>query len=253
MFDLIFAGRNIDQLFIGKIDPRAKIILFICFIFAVLILPASNLISLVVLGLTLVVLIFIAGLPVPKIAKAILKVYPMILMISVFQLISLRTGNNLSPGTGLFDIHKETWIQIASFQFKTLLILTASLLFISSTPIKLLLGGIKRLKAPGWIVAMTFFVYHFVFILSHELTRLQIAYKSRYIRLPVIKQLTIRARLLAKFLTRIFERNDRLYHALISRGFNGVIPLHVQISWKNSDTMLVISGMTFLMITQWIT
>ena len=98
---------------------------------------------------------------------------------------------------------------------------------------------------------MTFFVYHFVFILSHELTRLQIAYKSRYIRLPVMKQLTIRARLLAKFLTRIFERNDRLYHALISRGFNGVIPLHVQISWKNSDTMLVISGMTFLILTQW--
>lgn len=251
MFDLIFSGWNIDHLFIGQIDPRAKIILFICFTSAVLILPASNLISLVVLGLTLIVLILIAGLPVSKIAKAILKVYPMILMISFFQFISLRTGNNLSFGAGLADIHKETWIQIASFQFKTLLILTASLLFISSTPIRLLLSSIKRLKAPGWVVAMTFFVYHFVFILSHELTRLQIAYKSRYIRLPVMKQLTIRARLLAKFLTRIFERNDRLYHALISRGFNGVIPLHVQISWKNSDTMLVISGMTFLILTQW--
>jgi cobalt/nickel transport system permease protein len=251
MFELIFSNRSMDQLFIGRIDPRAKFILFMCFISEVLFLPANNLIPFVVLGLILVVLIIVTGLPVSKIAKAVLKVYPMILMISFFQLITIGTGEDLTPGLRYFNIPRDAWIQISGFQFKTIFILTASLLFIASTPIKSLLSSIEKLKAPAWIVAMTFFIYRFVFILTHELTRLQIAYRSRYIKLPVIKQLYIQARLLAKFLTRIFERNERLYDALISRGFNGVIPSQIHISWKNSDTIMIICGLTFLMLTQW--
>lgn len=250
MFDLIFSERTIDRLFIGKVDPRAKIILFISFITAVLIIPAYNLISLMIFGLTLVLLIFISGLTGFKILKAIFKIYPMILMMSFFQILTIHTGDYLHSGIGFLDISKDSWIRIGGFQIKTILILAASLFLISSTPMKLFLTSIERLRAPGWIVAITFFIYHFVFILTHELTRLQIAYKSRYIKLPIMKRLTVQARLLSVFLTRIFERNDRLYHALISRGFNGVIPINIDISWKYSDTMLVLSGMTFLIITQ---
>lgn len=251
MFDLIFSERTVDRLFIGTIDPRAKIILFISFIFVVLLTPAYNLISLVVLGLTLIFLILISGLPGYKIIKAILKIYPMILMISFFQIITFNPGDYLHSGIGIFSISEDSWFRIAGFQIKTILILGASLLLVSSTPMKLFLTSLERLRAPGWIVAITFFIYHFVFILTHEIARLQIAYQSRYIKLPIIKRLKVQTRLLAVFLSRIFERNDRLYNALISRGFNGDIPLYIHISWKYSDTIVVFTGITFLVLTQW--
>jgi hypothetical protein len=54
---------------------------------------------------------------------------------------------------------------------------------------------------------------------------------------------------MAMFLTRVFERNDRLYNALISRGFNGNISFEGNVNWKFTDTMLVISGMSFLILT----
>ena len=250
MFDLIFSERTTNRLFIGNVDPRAKTILFLIFISAVLIIPAHNLLTLVILGLTLILLISISGLPGSKIVKAILKIYPMIVMMSLFQILTINTGGYLHSGIGILDISMNSWIRISGFQIKTILIVAAGLFLISSTPMNLFLSSMKKLKAPGWIVSVTFFIYHFVFILSHELTRLQIAYQSRYIKLPITKRVIVQARLLAVFLTRIFERNDHLYNALISRGFNGVIPLENHISWKHSDTIIVLSGIIFLIITQ---
>ena len=171
-------------------------------------------------------------------------------MISFFQILTFNPGDYLHSGIGFLSISEDSWIRIAGFQIKTILVLGASLFLVSSTPMKLFLNSLERLRTPGWIVSITFFIYHFVFILTHEITRLQVAYQSRYIKLPIIKRLKVQARLLAVFLTRIFERNDRLYNALISRGFNGVIPLHIHIRWKFSDTIVVFVGMTFLVLTQ---
>jgi cobalt/nickel transport system permease protein len=251
MYDLIFLERTINQLFVGRIDPRAKLILFISFILVVLILPSYNLISLVALGLILALLIFISGLPGSKIVKAILKIYPMILIMSFLQILTIHTGNYLYSGIGILAISEDFWIHIAGFQIKTIVILGASLFLVSSTPMKLFLTSLEKLRAPGWVVAITFFIYHFVFILIQEITRLQIAYQSRYVKLPVMKRVKVRTRILAVFLTRIFERNDRLYNALISRGFNGDIPLHIHLSWKYSDTIVVLTGITFLMLIHW--
>jgi cobalt/nickel transport system permease protein len=222
MFDLIFSEHTTDRLFIGKVDPRAKIILLLSFISVVLIVPSYDLMPLLILGLTLVLLISISGLPGIKIVKSIIKIYPMILVMSIFQVLTIKSGDYLYSGVGFFDISEESWIM-------------------------------KKLRAPGWLVAVAFFIYHFVFILSHELRRLQIAYQSRYIKLSIVKRLSVQAKLLAVFLTRLFERNDRLYNALISRGFNGIIPLEIPISWKYSDTILVFSGIVFIILTPWIT
>ena len=175
----------------------------------------------------------------------------MILMMSVFQILTINSGDFLHSSIGFIDISEDSWIRIAGFQIKTVLIVAAGLFLISSTPMKLFLVSMEKLLAPGWIVSIIFFIYHFVFILSNELTRLQIAYKSRYIKLPVIRRLIVQARLLAVFITRIFEKNDLLYRTLISRGFTGIIPLHIKISWKYSDTLLVLSGVTFLILTPW--
>ena len=52
MFDLIFSEGTIDRLFIGNVDPRAKTILFLSFISAVLIIPTKNFLPLVILKMS---------------------------------------------------------------------------------------------------------------------------------------------------------------------------------------------------------
>jgi cobalt/nickel transport system permease protein len=250
MFDLIYSELSTEKLFIGKVDPRAKIILFIIYISMVLLIQIQDLLPLLVLGIGLLFLVLISRFPGIKIARALIKIYPMILIISFFQILTLKSGDYLHSGVGFINISQDSWIHIIGFQIKTILIVASGLFLISSTPMKLFLKSFERLKMPGWIVTVTFFVYHFVYILSHELARLQIAYQSRYIRLSFIQRISVQSKLMAMFFIRIFERNDRLYNALVSRGFNGLISFEISISWKSSDTVLVFTGITFLILMQ---
>jgi energy-coupling factor transporter transmembrane protein EcfT len=170
----------------------------------------------------------------------------MIFMISLFQLLTLKPGSFLYSGIGIFQVTQDTWIQIFGFQIKTILIISSGLFLISSTPLKLFLKSFKKFGMPDWIVTVTFFVYHFVFILSHELSRLNLAYQSRHIRLSVLNKISMQSKLMAMFFFRIFERNERLYHSLMSRGFKGSISFEATLTWRPSDTIVVISGFTYL-------
>jgi cobalt/nickel transport system permease protein len=250
MFDLIYSEHTTDESFIGKVDPRAKMILFISFVTMVLLIQIYELIPLLTLGISLFLSILLSRFPGIKIVRALIKIYPMILIISIFQILTLKSGEYLHSGIGIIQMTQESWIHVLGFQIKTILIIASGLFLISSTPMKLFLKSFEKLGMPDWIITVTFFVYHFVYILSHELSRLNLAYQSRYIKLPVIKKISIQSRLMAMFFLRIFERNDRLYNALMSRGFTGSISFETTLSWKSSDTILVLTGFTFLFIMQ---
>jgi cobalt/nickel transport system permease protein len=172
----------------------------------------------------------------------------MILIISFFQLLTLKSSDYLHSGMGILQMSWDSWIHLIGFQVKTILIAASGLFLISSTPMRLFLKSFKKLGMPDWIITVTFFIYHFVFILSHELTRLNLAYHSRYIKLSIFKKITMQSKLMAMFFFRIFERNERLYNALMSRGFNGSISFETTLSWRLSDTVFVLSGFTFLFI-----
>ena len=250
MFDLIYSEHTSEKSIIGKVDPRAKIVLFLCFISMVLLTPISQFTPLIALGIVLFLSILISRFPAIKILRALIKIYPMILVISLFQMFSLQSGEYLHSGFGFISLSENSWIQIFGFQVKTILVIASGLFLISSTPMKMFLKSFEKIGMPGWIITVTFFVYHFVYILSHELSRLNIAYQSRYIHLSLFRKISIQSKLLAMFFLRIFERNDRLYNALISRGFNGSISFETQLTWKSYDTMLVFGGILVFFIMQ---
>ena len=193
-------------------------------------------------------MIIVSRFPGEKIVKALIKIYPMIFLISIFQILSIQSGDYLHSGLGMIQISQNDWIQLFGFQMKTILIIASGLFMISSTPMKSFLKSFERFGMPGWILTVIFFIYHFVYILSHELTRLSMAYQSRYIHLSLFKRVVMQSKLMAMFFFRIFERNDRLYNALMSRGFHGSISFHTTLSWKYSDTILLLTGSTFLCI-----
>lgn len=248
MFDLIYSDHFSEKSIIGKVDPRAKILLFVCYISAVLYIDINTLFPLIILGLGLLVMILLARFPGIKIVRALIKIYPMIFLVSIFQILTKSQGNFLHSGLGFIQFTQDSWVLLLGFQIKTILIVASGLFLISSTPMKLFLKSFEKMGLPGWILTVTFFIYHFVYILSHELSRLSMAYQSRYIKLGIVKKLSIQSKLMAMFFFRLFERSDRLFNALMSRGFNGTISFETSLSWKASDTMLVLSGFACISI-----
>ena len=246
MFDLIYTAHLSDKSFIGKIDPRAKILLFISYISVVIYIDVNTVFPLIFLGIGLLCMIVFSQFPGTKIVRALVKIYPMIFLISIFQLLSMQSGDYLHSGFGFVDLSSDSLMQLLGFQVKSILIISSGLVMISSTPMKLFLKSFEKLGMPNWILTVAFFIYHFVYILSHELSRLNLAYQSRYIKLTLVRKLVIHSKLMAMLFLRIFERNDRLYNSLMSRGFNGSISFDTSLSWKFTDSILILSGFAFL-------
>jgi cobalt/nickel transport system permease protein len=250
MFDLIFTKKAINHQCIGRIDPRAKFILFLIFCVILFTSSINQPVLLAVLAIILLTVIFTAGLPYAQILRTISKIYPMIFIISLVQWVSFTSGGlQTYSGIGSWDINASEWLRILEFQIRSLYIVAAGLIFVTSTPFTHLIKSLEKLKVPDWVVAVTFFIYRFVYILSHELHRLHIAFQSRYIKLPLASKLIMMGRLSAVFMTRIFERNERLYQALISRGFSGNFSIDIPLAWRWSDSLLLVAGVAFLLIT----
>ena len=170
----------------------------------------------------------------------------MILIVSLFQLMSQIDGDHLSSGIGSIKIEAANWINLLVFQLKSIVIIMAGLIFIISTPFPLLLKSLKKLNCPEKAIALLFFIYRFIFILSHELHRIYLAFQSRYIKLPVWQRLRVYSNLISLYFVRIFDRNEHLFKALISRGFQGKVYSCFPLIWQKNDTLILFIGVTLL-------
>ena len=243
---LIFIEQIPRNRFIGQIDPRVKIILLILFVAVLLSTSVVQPFRIITLVSILLFIILSANLPITKIIMLTVKIYPMILFISLFQIFAAFLSDKIYSDSGLLGVSNETIIRVVEFQFHSICIVIGTLIFITSTPFMHALKSLEKMKLPSWIITVIFFVYRFLFILTQELNRLFIAYRSRQFRLSLIKKVIILSKISTVILTRIFERNERLYLALVSRGFSGTLSLNSPLAWHQSDTLLLLGGSILL-------
>lgn len=166
----------------------------------------------------------------------------MIFFVSLFQIISQIGGEQLYSGIGSVKFDTVNWTKLLVFQLKSVVIVMAGLVFIISTPYPLLLKSLKKIHWPEKTISLMFFIYRFVFILSYELHRIYLAFRSRYIRLPIWQRLRVYSNLISIYFVRIFDRNERLYKALISRGFQGKVYCNLPLHWTRNDTLILLTG-----------
>jgi cobalt/nickel transport system permease protein len=98
------------------------------------------------------------------------------------------------------------------------------MLLTSTTKFTSLLKGLERLKVPKIFIMIISFMYRYLFLIVDELQRMERAKKSRTFgkagRLRIIKTLSNIAGVL---FVRSYERAERVYLAMCSRGFDGEI------------------------------
>lgn len=248
MFDIIFAEQSGKKNFFERIDPRVKLSLLLLFIIVLMSSSVYQPSRIIILSITLLLFLIYSQLPIKSILNILLKFYPMILVISIFQILSIELNVSSPPGDGFTIFDSEILITILMFQSKVILLILASLIFIGSTPFLGLFKVLEKMHIPNIFMIIFFFIYRFVFILSFEIHRIAISYKSRYVKLPFFTQLRMMGKLSAVYMIRLFDRGDRFYYALLSRGFRGELSFEFPIRWKQSDTWMLITGASFILV-----
>ena len=205
--------------FIHRLDPRAKLIITMAFTVTVVSFPKHELKGLIPFFLLPVVASTLGDIPMRFILKKILLVSPFVIFIGIFNPL-------LDPATAFtfFGIEiSNGWVSFFSILMKFMLTVSTALLLIATTSFPGVCFALRKLGMPEIFVSQLLFLYRYLFVMAEETMKIVRAREMRSFdkRGRGLKVFTSMAGVL---FIRTVERAERIYQAMLSRGFSGSIP-----------------------------
>lgn len=231
-FSTAFLDRYIDQQSaVHALDPRVKLLLTLGFILAVGLLPPGSWIALALFTAMLWLAVIRANLAIGMIVKRAFVALP-------FALVAISIVFT-KPGAPLFhlplgfatltatDAGLEAFITIV---LKSWLSVQAALLLTATTHFLDVLHALRALRLPHVLVSILSFTYRYMFVLIDEAQRMMRARECRSAELPgqrsggsIPWRAAVVGRMVGTLFLRSYERSERIYVAMLSRGYNGEV------------------------------
>ena len=122
------------------------------------------------------------------------------------------------------DLYEEgIWAGAGIVAKGTIGVITAIILSATTSARDLLLG-LERLRVPAPLVNIATFMLRYLNVINDELGRMKIARESRGFETRGIASWRILAQTIGALFIRSYERGERVYLAMLSRGYAGAMP-----------------------------
>lgn len=210
-FDEMAAGKTV----IHRLDPRAKLIVTFFYILTVVSYSKYDLLGLLPLFLYPVVLISLAELPFRYLLGRLFIAAPFVLFVGIFNPIFDHTPlqvNGMIVTGGL--------LSLTTLCVKFGLTVMAALVLIASSGMNEIGSALIRIKIPRVFVIQLLFMYRYLSVLMEETGRSLRAYQLRRCDGHGIAYKAWGS-LVGQLLLRTIDRAQRIYQAMLCRGFHG--------------------------------
>jgi cobalt/nickel transport system permease protein len=219
-----------------RLDPRGKIV--VASLFSVLMaVSKSYVVTLAGLALALIWLA-LARLPVKKVAIRLLVVNSFIFFLWIVLPLTY-------PGEAVFHwgplaATRQGLLFTGLITLKSNTIIIALIALVATVPIVTLGQAMHELRLPDKLCHLLLFTYRYLYVFEQEYHRLVQAMKIRGFQ-PRTNLHTYRsyAYLAAMLLVRSYDRADRVFQAMLCRGFHGVFYSLRTFSWQRRDGIFV--------------
>ncbi|MDY6966677.1 MAG: cobalt ECF transporter T component CbiQ [Halobacteriota archaeon] len=221
---------------IHKLDPRIKVILLFTFIIFVVLTPPPDLTEILIQPSEVLIdaskflfyfmmiffLILLSKLPFNFVFKRSIIILPFILfaffvpfvrpgtIAASYSLGSLNLNVSYEGLSILFNIISKSWISVLSM-----------ITLVSTTKFPTLLKAIERLKVPKLIVIIISFMYRYILLLVDEVMMMRRARDCRSFGGDRRWHMRTIGTIIGTLFIRSYERGERIYAAMVSRGFSG--------------------------------
>jgi len=202
--------------FIHRLDPRTKLCATVFFIVMVVSFPKYEVSGLLPFFLFPVLLFSLADIPVKFIMKKVLLVSSFAVFIGIFNPLLDRQPMPVFYGVTV----SGGWISFLSIMLKFFLTITSALLLIATTSFPGICHALQKFGFPDIFISQLLFLYRYLFVLVEEAMKVVRARDMRSFgnRGRGVKAFTA---LLGTLFLRTVERAERVYRAMLSRGFSG--------------------------------
>jgi len=215
---------------IHRQDPRVKLVITLAVIVAVTALPRGAWVSYLSCLLYVAVVGALSRVQPKLILKRSLVAIPFAL--AALTLIFTIDGTPLASlrlGDWSLSVTSEGTVAFVSILIKSWLSVMAATLLVTTTTFPSLVAATRWLRVPKVIVSVISFMYRYIFVIADEALRLFRAREARSAN-PGGKpagSIRWRARVLGGMIGSLFirsyERSERIYAAMLSRGFDGEV------------------------------
>ncbi|AEG59271.1 cobalt ABC transporter, inner membrane subunit CbiQ [Desulforamulus ruminis DSM 2154] len=221
---------SVGRSWVRQVDPRVKVVSLMIFIITITTLQHKTM--LMAAGIFLLTAALLAGVPLKRILMRLLYLIP-------FGGLVIVTLPLVIPGEPLFSLDlgfvqlvasREGWESAVLPCLRMTAAFLGMIFLTATTSIGDIGSAFRQLGVPAFLIMIIEFTLRYIAVLQEELVQMQRAAKSRGFRMGrnfwhghTMKTL---GRCIAMLFLRSHERAERVYYAMLSRGYSG--------QWKGS-------------------
>ncbi|RCK73245.1 MAG: Transmembrane component NikQ of energizing module of nickel ECF transporter [Anaerolineae bacterium] len=246
------------QSLIHAMDGRVKLVLAVAFILTTSLTPNGAWAAYILLFALLISAELLSELPIGYFLRRAFLALPFVL--AALPLPFTVPGDILaefSVGRVALHISTEGLIRLLSIAIKSWLSVQVAVLLTVSTPFPDLLQAMRALKLPRLLVAVFGLMWRYLFVLVDEALRLMRARSARSSQHPVGNYRTgrtiswraqVTGSMAGSLFLRAFERSDRIYLAMLARGYDGEVRLRPLPPLTRLQWLSLLSGIALLLL-----
>ncbi|NDG09895.1 MAG: cobalt ECF transporter T component CbiQ [Actinobacteria bacterium] len=203
-----------------QLAPETKILSIFLFILVVVATPIENFLAYIFYFAIVLVLTRMAQIPLRTLIVRSLIEIPFIF----FALLMPFFGTGQKVELFGLQLYQEGLLAGAAIVAKGTIGVMMGILLSTTTTAREILEGLTKLRIPAPILGIASFMIRYVNVVNDELGRMKIARESRGFEERGLRSWRILAQTVGALFIRSYERGERVYLAMLSRGYIGAMP-----------------------------
>ena len=244
--------------FIHRLDPRAKVLVTVAFILSNALLPDGAWTAFAVSWLFLLFVNILSNL-------GFLFTFKRSFIALPFALVAITVLFSI-PGRALSTFHFLFWdltitdmglLRFVSILVRSWLSVQMAIMLVATARFPDIIHALEHLRVPSILTTIIAFLYRYLFVLADEVFRLLRARESRSAASTgsrsggsVAWRAEVAGNMAGQLFLRSYERSDRVYNAMLARGYTGHLQTMNPHVFRRVDFAVTIIAVIFLLLLQ---
>jgi cobalt/nickel transport system permease protein len=221
---------------IHRLDPRAKIVGLAGINLVAVSTPLQAWPAFVACALALAAIAAVARIGPAILWSRVRVILPLVVFVAAFVPF-VRGGPAVEIGP--LSLSEAGLATFALVTAKATIGAVGAVLLGATTSFPDILHGLERLRAPRLLTVIAGFMYRYVFVIADEARRMRAALSARAYRPRHLGQVAALGRMVTGLFLRSYERGERVYVAMLARGYAGAMPRLSVLAFGRADVVFL--------------
>ena len=229
---------------VHRLDPRAKLAGFAGITVVAVSTPLRAWPAFVACALALAAIAAVARVGPRTVWLRARVILPLVILVAAFVPF-VRSGPAIEFGP--LSLSEAGLATFALVSAKATIGTVSAVLLAATTSFPDVLHALERLRAPQLLVVIAAFMYRYVFVIADEVRRMRAALAARAYRPRHLGQVAALGRMVTALFLRSYERGERVYLAMLARGYGGSMPRLARLAFRRGDVAFV-AGLVVVLV-----